>query len=238
MNFKKHSTTILTVIGSVGVIATAAVAVKETPKALLLIEQMDDEPSKVDIVKETWKCYIPAALVGASTIACIFAANGLNKRKQAALISAYTMLDSAYKEYQAKTKELLGEDGEFKIRKAIAEDKNDETDDPDSHKGKLRFYDYFSGEYFYRTMEELIDAEYQINRKFAIRGYVTIGDWYDLIGVQPDSFNDVLGWSFDENSTDCRWIDFEHELTKMEDGYDCYIVHMVCPPYADFMDYC
>lgn len=83
---------------------TAVMAVKATPKALRLIEEAEKEKgkklTKTETVKVAWTPYIPTVLVGASTIACIFGANVLNKRRQAALMSAYALLDSSYKEYK------------------------------------------------------------------------------------------------------------------------------------------
>ena len=64
---RKASPTILTCIGAVGVVATAVLAVKATPKALRLIEiaedhRHDDDPNwtwspltKTEIIKTTWK---------------------------------------------------------------------------------------------------------------------------------------------------------------------------------------
>lgn len=246
MKFRKHSSTILTVISAVGVITTAVLAVKATPKAIDILnentgwthEGVIEEPTIIEKAELCWRCYIPAAMVGLSTIVCIFGANGINKKRQAALVSAYGLLRTSYNEYRNKVADLIGEDGATEVHKAVVEDKlkdrNIKVED-----GKMLFYDYFSGQYFSKTMAELIDAEYQMNRKFAVRGYVTIGEWYDLLGLTNDMFNDVLGWSLDnEDDSEFRWIDFEHELTKMDDGLECYIVHMIYPPSADFIDYC
>ena len=105
---RKASPTILTCIGAVGVVATAVLAVKATPKALRLIEiaedhRHDDDPNwtwspltKTEIIKTTWKCYVPAVVTGAATIICIFGANTLNRRQQASLASAYALLNRTY----------------------------------------------------------------------------------------------------------------------------------------------
>ena len=123
---KKHSSTILTCIGAMGVIGTAVTAVRATPKAIRLIEQTEyekgEELTKLEIVKLAGPAYIPSILIGASTITCIFGANALNKRQQAALVSAYALVDNSYKEYRAKVKELFGEEADIKIREAIAKD--------------------------------------------------------------------------------------------------------------------
>ena len=44
------------------------------------------------------------------SIVCIFGANVLNKKWQASIASAYALLDSLYKDYKNKVKELYGDD--------------------------------------------------------------------------------------------------------------------------------
>lgn len=56
--------------------------------------------TKTEAIAAAWKCYIPAVAIGASTIACIMGANALNRRQQAALTSAYALVQSSYKEYK------------------------------------------------------------------------------------------------------------------------------------------
>lgn len=244
---KRASPTILTCLSAVGVVATAVLAVRATPKALQMIEEAeykkrkdtDDVLTPIETVQVAWKPYIPAAGVGLATIVCLFGANGLNKRQQASITGAYIFLDKAYREYKAKVKELYGEDGERQVRSEIAKDKRDQSIEEGSD-GVLLFFDFFSGRYFNRSMEQVIDAEYQLNRKFVHNDYVTLNEFYDLLGLDPVDFGDSLGWSIGagENFYNYQWVDFEHELTTMDDGMECFILHMPNPPSADFMDYC
>ena len=111
-SLKKASPTILTCIGAAGVVATAVLAVKATPKADSLIKadsrrNHDGDPyaaTKLEAVKSCWKCYIPAAATGVATIICIFGANTLNKK--ASLASAYALVNRSYSDYKHKLKEL------------------------------------------------------------------------------------------------------------------------------------
>lgn len=99
--WKRHASTILTVAGGVGVILTTVAAVKATPKTLESLEeakeQKGEELTSVEKIKIAGPKYIPTILIGTGTIACIFGANILNKRHQAALVSAYTLVDSSFK---------------------------------------------------------------------------------------------------------------------------------------------
>ena len=131
-SLKKASPTILTCIGAAGVVATAVLAVKETPKADSLIKadsrrNHDGDPyaaTKLEAVKSCWKCYIPAAATGVATIICIFGANTLNKKQQASLASAYALVNRSYSDYKHKLKELYGEDAHKKIMESIAAEKS------------------------------------------------------------------------------------------------------------------
>ena len=108
----KHSPELLTGAGIAAGVTTVVLAVKATPKALQLIEeekhnQKTDHLKPVDTVKATWKCYIPAALTGTASVACIIGANSVNARRHAALAAAYELSTTALKEYRGKVVETI-----------------------------------------------------------------------------------------------------------------------------------
>ena len=108
----RSSPTILTVVASIGVIATTITAVQATPKAIKLLKEAELEKgenlTKLEIVRVAGPTYIPSVLLGVSTIACIFGANALNQKKQASLMSAYVMLNESYKQYRKSAKTVYG----------------------------------------------------------------------------------------------------------------------------------
>lgn len=242
MFFKRNASTILTCAGGIGVVATAVVAVKDTPKAMQIIEQAEEAKGEsltvVEKIKYAGPVYIPAILIGASTLACIFGAHFLNKRQQASLMSAYALLDNSYKEYKKKVDEVYGEGADARIKGEIAKDKYDQEDIYVEDEKQL-FYDYFSERYFESTMEEVMQAEYDLNRKLHTRDYAYLNDYYDLIGLEqiPSGWN--LGWSMGASFDHYwkTWIDFRHEKVEMEDGMECYIITMT-EPIPDFEEYC
>lgn len=105
-------------------------SVKATPKAIKLLEESEKDKgeklTKIEVVKTVAPAYIPAAILGISTIACIFGANILSKNNQAALASAYAILDRSYKEYRNKVSELYGEEAEDRVKNEIANDHYEE----------------------------------------------------------------------------------------------------------------
>lgn len=241
INFlKQNSSTILTGLGGAGVIATAVLAVKATPKALTLIEEAKKEKGEdlttFEVVRVAGPAYIPATLVGVSTIACIFGANILNKRQQAALMSAYALLDNSYKEYREKVKELYGEDADVKVRDELAKDKH-KGQRPDD--GKRLFYDEFSERYFESTTEKVLRAEYQINNWLAQGGGVFLNEFYEALGIDAVDYGDYIGWSAYE-LCDCQsyaWIEFRHRKVFIDDDLECTIISMMFEPCFDFENY-
>ena len=111
-----NKSTILTCLGAAGVIVTSIMTAKGTTKASKLLESAVWEKGNALTKKETIKAvipaYIPAALVGVTTIACIFGSNAISARQKASLASAYALLSGAYAKYKDKVIELYGDDGE------------------------------------------------------------------------------------------------------------------------------
>ena len=239
---KRNSSTILTCVGGAGTIATAVLAVKATPKAMKLLDHAKEEKgkdlTKVEIVKVAWKPYIPAVITGVSTLACIFGANILNKRQQAALTSAYALLDNSYKEYKKKVGELYGEDADQRIREEIAKDKYVEEDISVSD-NKQWFYDQFSGRYFESTAADVIRAEYEMNRRLSTFSGAYLNEFYELLGLPSVNYGDYLGWSGAEIYDMCweSWLDFIHEKVIMDDGLECMIISFSIDPTFGFEDY-
>lgn len=241
--FKRNGSTILTCVGGVGVVLTSVMAVKATPKAMTLLEAAKEEKgnelTKVEIIKTAGPAYIPAILVGVSTIACIFGANTLNKRQQAALMSAYALLDSSYKDYREKVKELYGEAGAEEIEEELARDTYEKTDISAEDEKEL-FYDSYSRRYFNSTMENVIKAEYEINRLLSLNGGAYLNEFYEMLDIPRVGFGDYLGWSYYEMYERCwvKWLDFKHQKTVMDDGLECYILSFSVDPIAGFLDFC
>lgn len=237
---KRNASTILTCIGGAGVVVTTVMAVKATPKAVMLLEEAEqtkgEELTKIEKVQAAGPVYIPTVLVGAGTLACIFGANVLGKRSQAALTSAYALLDRSYKEYRTKAKELYGEDGDAEIREEVAKDNYEPIDIPTDEE---LFYDEFSKQYFTSTKYRVKDAAYQLNRDLSLQEYVTLNTYYEYLGMDPIDGGDELGWTrygnFEMYWQD--WVDLMYSTITMDDGTTFRTIAFAQEPYVDFEDY-
>lgn len=223
---------------------------KATPKALKKIETAEQEKgeelSKWETVKVAGTTYLPTILVGASTNACIFGSNILNKRQQASLASAYAFIDQTYKEYQNKVKELYGEETHQEIIDAIAAEKaeNVGVDAPgfvsngslyvDDQCGENRlFYDEYGQRFFEATLEQVISAQYHLNRNYILRGYTVLNELYDFLGLEPTDYGDELGWIANDDGK--YWIEFNNRKTNIR-GIDCIVIEMPFAPDLEWQE--
>ena len=99
----KKSPEILIGVGITGMISSTVMAVTATPKALILIEAEKSKKevdilSAKDIVKVTWKCYIPAVATGILGAGCIIGSSAVNAKRNAALAAAYTLSENIWRQ--------------------------------------------------------------------------------------------------------------------------------------------
>ena len=239
---KKNSATILTVVAAAGVITTSILSAKAAIKASRVLAHKEEEKGEKLTLEETisavWTIYIPPIVAGGSTIACVFGANILNQRQQASLASAYALVDSSYKEYKAKLKELYGEEAHNNIVDAIAAEECDEvhisaggltsayTQEIESDAEPRLFYDEYSGRYFETTIEKVLLAEYHLNRNYILRGFARLNEFYEFLGLEPTDYGETVGWDI---CGEIYWIDFNHRKAFIgddNDGFECYIIEM------------
>lgn len=247
MYLKKNSPTILTYLGVVGIVATGITAATATTKAVKLLEKAKqkkgEELTTFEIVKTTCLTYIPPVIIGASTIACVLGANVLNKRQQASLISAYSLLRSSYTDYTDKVKELYGVDVHEKIEEAIAKDKynaeypglypTNGLDDVYTDGEKVLFYDKNTKRYFESTVLAVQAAEYHLNRNFVLRGGCSVNEFCEFLGMEPVDGGDCIGWDMSDGFC---WIDFHHIKAILDDGLECYIIEADFEPSEEYFE--
>ena len=232
---RKNSPTILTCVGAVGVVATAVVTAKITPKALSLLEQAEEEKGEELTKKEKFKVaapvFIPAAVVGGATISCIFGSNILNKKRQAALVTAYAALNKSYQDHKDKLEELYGEDAVKTVAEEISKDRRKDVT-IETVEGEELYYDEYSKRFFVSTPERVQKAQYYLNRNLTMRDYAYLNEWYHELGLPEVDHGYALGWTT-ALCTDHYWqpwIDFSKDKVVDDDGKEYYIIRMLQEP--------
>ena len=237
----KHSPEILTGLGIAGMVTTTVLAVKATPKALKEIEDYEDtilcdheKIKPMDAVKITWKHYIPAAITGTVSIACLVGASSVNVRRNAALATAYKLSETALTEYKSKVVETIGEKKERVIKDAIAKDKIEKNPVTQQNvivtgKGDTLCYDELFGRYFTSDIDKLKKIENELNRRMRDEMYISLNEFYYEVGLDGVKAGDDIGWNIDRGYIE---LDFSSQLST--DGRPCLVVRFSEPPRYDY----
>ena len=219
--------TSMAVAGTLGSTILAAKGGMQAQKELdVLLEEVEEGRADEELltfkgqVKTTWKFYIPAGLMAGATVACVIGANSVSTRRNAAIMSAYSLTDKAFQEYKEKVVEQIGEKKEQVVRDEIAKDRLEANpvSDPSTvviHGEKTLCYDGVTGRYFESDMQTLRKAVNDINEKCINEVYASQNDFYRLIGLDPIAIGEEIGWRSD------HLLDISYSSHLTGDGVPC-----------------
>lgn len=252
MTLRRNSPKILTLLAAIGTASTAFATARATPKALLLIQEAEaqkgEDLTALEKIKVATTPYIPVILLGSATVMCIFGAQMLNRRAQSSMASAYALLDQSFKDYRRKLKELYGDEADKKVIEALAVEKSKTVYievsylsgpcelilDENSSKPVL-WYDEYSKRFFTASLEQVLMAEYHLNRNYILRGEAVVNELYEFLGLEPTDWGAEAGWApMDEGMF---WIEFNHIPAKLDDGSVFYIIEMPFEPTLNYDEY-
>jgi hypothetical protein len=220
---KENSPIILTGIAVAGVATTAIMAATAVPKALQILDEAREEKGDLLTTKEqvllTWHCFIPAAGVGIMTIICIIGATSINNKRNATLVSAFTLSEKAFREYQAKVVENVGEKGEAKVRTDVVKDRLVNNPPPASvifaGDGDVLFYEVATDRYFPSTVEKVRSAMNDVNAKIIHEDHASLSDFYYPLGVKSTGTSDDMGWNTN------KFMDIIFDVEMADGGKPC-----------------
>lgn len=247
---------ILTGFGVVGSITAAVLVGKATPKALTLIEEekkrqnellLEEAKKKnmseyaqisnlkpLDVVKVTWKCYLPAVIAEAVSISCIIGANSVNARRNAVLAAAYNMAENALTDFKKAAVETVGTKKIEAIETKVAEEqvKKNPVNNNEviiTGKGEHLCMESLTGRYFKSDIEKIRQAENTINKELIGTNYVSLNEvWYEL-GLPYTDLGEELGFNVDK-----EMLSFEFSSVLAEDGTPCLVVGYKYKPIYDY----
>jgi Family of unknown function (DUF6353) len=239
----KNSTTILTSLAVGGVLSTGVLAADGGAKANIILEKertkraveaLGNEPtdrftepiSRMETIKLVWKEFIPAMGMGFITIACVVGGHVVSARRYAALSALYGLAETSINEYRKKVVETLGEEKEREIREEIAKEHPEQA--PLSQvlfagQGEYLCLDTMSGRDFRSDLEQLRRSVNDYNEKLLKNLYLSLNDWYTMIGLPATALGDDIGWT----SSELMELDYSAKLVK---GVPCIVIEYANRP--------
>lgn len=217
---KEHSPELLIAAGVVGMTSSTVLAVKATPKALMLMEDKKAELgttylTKKEVVETTWRQYAPSAGLCVVSAACIILGTTKNMKRNTALATVYALSESTLKEYQKKTVEIVGKEKAEEIDREVAKARIKEKptfiqNDGSEYithtgNGDQLMFDTLSGRYF-RSSRNAIDAAVnQINKQLRNEYTMTANDFYNELNIPTIGAGNYIGWKSDKEDLEIRY---------------------------------
>ena len=236
----KHEPEILLSMGISGMIFSTIWAVKATVKTTKAVEDYKkkkniDKITFKELFKLAWKDYIPSVISVGVSIPCLICSNVVSNKRYAALATAYTISETALTEYQAKTKELLGEKKAQQIREAVSADKVQKTYSGESQiimtgNGESLFYEPLSGRYFKSNWNDILKAANELNSEALgnLSGEISLNQWFNKLGLESIDLGSELGWNTLNGPNNLISIDISSHITS--DNVPCGAISYINNP--------
>lgn len=224
----KNSPTILTGCAATGLVVAVALAIKATPAAIKKIkeekakhldrlvitngdqgvteeekaEMIEKVPlKKTEIIRATWKEYIPTGIVMFGTGACIIGANSINAKRTAAMAALYSMSETALKEYKDKAVEVVGKGKAEKIADAVADAKVKEVENEEivwTGNGNTLMLESLTGTLFRSDIDAVKQAVLELNEQMFNGDYrISVNEYRQALGLRGCKLGDEMGWTTD-----------------------------------------
>lgn len=229
---KSNSSTIMIVGGIVTSLVGVGTAIYATPKAVKRVEKKKEELetdklTPVETVKTVWDLYIPTVTSEFLCVTLLSCAITDNRKTAAALSSAYTMTERAFREYRDKVVETIGEKKEKEVRDEIARDhvtaNPPRLTEPTPLNGDQLCKDGLSGRYFYSTVEKIKRAQNELNDQMirsGIDGKASVNEFYYILGLDDIDGGDYIGWDY----TSQGLLDLDFNVILTEQDIPCLVI--------------
>lgn len=222
----------------IGYIGTTFLAIRGTKKAIKIVDDLNKrgKPTKNQVIKAVWKCYIPMMSMGAaSTILLCYAGASYEKRNRAA-IAAYAVSERAFKEFREAVEEKLSEDNLEEVYEKIGEKRASETVIPSNISvgpdGKNWFLEPIGNHPFRSTESEVKNIIAELNMQLStdpFDGYLPVEDYCYALGVTAPHLNRKVGWKMSDGFLNV----YISPKGQLEDGTPCYVIVHRVPPKWD-----
>lgn len=225
-----NSTHILTALGCAGLISTAVLTGTAVPKAIRILDQYDKDLTELEKFKHTWQVYIPAGVVGATSIACIVGANTVNAKRNAALAALYSISQTSFADYREKVVDEIGKIKETKIKDEIAQDtivKNPVGDRSVilTGKGDVLCYDKLSDRYFTSSYETIRQKVNDLNYDLLSDMWLDLNDLYYALGLPEAKLGNLMGFDLEKGK-----IEVDYSTALDPHGTPCLVIDTVVYP--------
>lgn len=229
--------------GIIGVVATGVTTFlatckwKDDQRDTLFFDAVNDsEPSTKEKAKRIGKTALIFAgpvCLAAGACYCIYRGNTKAMNRVSQLMTANTFLstkidrgkDMAIGMAANEIRNRLDKENESPAKVSGAAFSDDPAGEVEDFGKVISFYDDYCEEWFESTIFDVMKAEAEVNKIFALRGYAAVGELYAFMGIEPEEWTYQCGW---DSAVGIKhgyvWIDYSHYRRLAEDGTPYYII--------------
>lgn len=181
-----------------------------------------NKAAKKKTVKEKVICYMPAAVAGIGTAACIITGNGISTKEIVTLTATAGYLASNRDRLERAIRENSDDElAEELIQEARNEAPKAKITIEETGHGNEVFFDAYSGRIFKSSIRKVEEAQRKLQEMHDNGTYLALNDYYELLGIQATEFGCRFGWP----PEDTGWCDgplkFRNvEAVESRDGFD------------------
>jgi len=164
---------------------------------------MQTEPlTPANKLELAWPYFVPAAAVGGATIACIIGSHTLSSRRNAALVTAYTLTEKAFKDYKGAVVKQLSKKDVEKVEEEYITKRMEESSPHNLVilKGREQLcYEVLTGKFWVCDPEDIKRAVNDLNHKMLSGSEygIDMNEFYSRVGLAPTPMGERLGWNVD-----------------------------------------
>ena len=229
---QRYAPEILTALGVAGVATSTVLIAKQTLKLEVTIDEAEQRIARAHadkangednlaVVKaymantsDMVKLYGAPVMLSVASIASILAAHGIMRRRNAALVAAYGVLETAFANYRERVREAIGEDREQELYVGAREttevsESGKKTVKKDLSGGpKSPYALLFDETNIYWEPEAgtnktfLLIKQQHLNDKLNVKGYLFLNDVHRALGFPDTKAGQIVGWIADTTKGD------------------------------------
>lgn len=230
---KRYAPEILTALGVAGVATSTVLIAKQTLKLEVTIDEAEQRVARAHadkangednlaVVKaylhntnDMAKLYGAPVMLALASIASILAAHGIMRRRNAALVAAYGVLETAFANYRARVREVVGEEREEELYIGVREIEVEQKGT--GKKATVKTLEggpqspyalLFDESNIYWQPEAgtnktwLIIKQQHLNDMLNVRGYLFLNDVHRALGFPDTKAGQIVGWIADSTKGD------------------------------------
>lgn len=218
---KSNLPTILTILSSVGTVATAGLGIRAGMKIGDYIDDTirieHEKPDKKEIVK----LCIPVAISSVVSVGCGIGADIMNRQQKSDLLAMCALIGSSYSGYRSEVVRRYGPEVDKEIVDTVCGSPEICCMCPDIPDKKVHWIidmcmDDLPKYELDAYERDIINAERHLNRNYMMTMAQSVADFLDFLGFKVDDFANecVFGWAIGDS--EIYYLDFYH--TKIDEN--------------------